>query len=500
MSSRFVNPVGQGLGGCQNWTLTFLFMSISDFLVMITIVLTLVTIAVSNNKKIWLYKFYKRDFFLLSLAVLWIHYLMAFSWFEQKNLFIARRLIMEKGIPADVWAYIVSLLMLVSLIYIIGWRKTFPCSRHESVINYYKRLINGNIGLLVEYLEDYHKDKIQKNICDINKRIEKEDKEEPCEVKNNKSKKKSSKHLDGLVLQNIIFLPEFIEKSSSINPIFFLECVYQLKTDRIYGAEDSIHFYFRNLMRIKSINFVREMTDPLNYKEESNIEYELRDTSFLSKMFSYMDFITELKVFRAFGEEALQEANMGNRIFSFEVDEFHNHEYYQTSCYLCLRFYDILLRRIIALSDSDSEKQNFIYPYYLKLICSSLVDKYYQYGDESYAMKYIDDVSGNIHQWLDCIAKKGIASYTYDLVEILAQIHKEKTNDIYTLESVRKVIKEFRGFSKDYGRESPMIVSFWKYIENLNISESQLLHRASDSILTKEDLFYGDFQKLKKDQ
>jgi len=53
-------------------------MTISDFLVMITIVLTLVTIAVSNNKKIWLYKFYKRDFFLLSLAVLWIHYLMAF--------------------------------------------------------------------------------------------------------------------------------------------------------------------------------------------------------------------------------------------------------------------------------------------------------------------------------------------------------------------------------------------------------------------------------------
>ena len=30
-------------------------MTISDFLVLVTIVLTLVTIAVSNNKKIWLY-------------------------------------------------------------------------------------------------------------------------------------------------------------------------------------------------------------------------------------------------------------------------------------------------------------------------------------------------------------------------------------------------------------------------------------------------------------
>lgn len=40
-------------------------MTISDFLVLVTIVLTLVTIAVSNNKKIWLYKFYKRDYCLL---------------------------------------------------------------------------------------------------------------------------------------------------------------------------------------------------------------------------------------------------------------------------------------------------------------------------------------------------------------------------------------------------------------------------------------------------
>ncbi|RGD23782.1 hypothetical protein DW646_18165 [Bacteroides sp. AM23-18] len=43
-------------------------MTISDFLVLVTIVLTLVTIAVSNNKKIWLYKFYKRDYYLLFLG------------------------------------------------------------------------------------------------------------------------------------------------------------------------------------------------------------------------------------------------------------------------------------------------------------------------------------------------------------------------------------------------------------------------------------------------
>lgn len=472
-------------------------MSISDFLVLITIVLTLVTIAVSNNKKIWLYKFYKGDFYLLFLSVLCMHYLMAFSWFEQKGWFIPV-FVQRNGISASILAYIIALLTLSYFIYIIGWRKNFPCSKHEDVIKYYKGLINGNISLLIEYLEDYHKDKIQKSIHTVNKIDRDEDNKMPFEAKSNKLQKKKSQSLNGAVLQNVIFLPEFIESSSSINPLFFLECVYQLKTDRLCGAEDSIHFYFRNLMRIKSMKFVREMTELLNYKEGSNIEYELRDTSFLSRMFTYVDFITELKVFRAFGEEALLEANMGNRIFSLEVDEFHDHEYHQTSCYMCLCFYDILFRRLIALLDANSGKMSFVYLYYLKLVCDSLVDKYSQCGEKSYAMKYIDDVTYNIHQWLECIAKKGITGYTYDLVKILAQIHKKETNGIYTLESVRKVIKKFLGFSKEYGRENPMIASFWRYIKDLNNRESQLLHKALDGILTKEDLFYEDFLKLKK--
>ena len=53
-------------------------MTISDFLVLVTIVLTLVTIAVSNNKKIWPYKLYKRDYCLLLGAVLCIQYLIGF--------------------------------------------------------------------------------------------------------------------------------------------------------------------------------------------------------------------------------------------------------------------------------------------------------------------------------------------------------------------------------------------------------------------------------------
>lgn len=473
-------------------------MTISDFLVLITIVLTLVTIAVSNNKKVWLYKFYKGDFYLVFLSVLWIHYLMAFSWFEQKGWFIPGS-VMKNSVPVDVWAYIIALLTLGYLIYIIGWRKNFSCSKHEDIIKYYRGLINGNIGLLMEYLENYHKDRIQRNIHEVSRIGKNGDNRMLYESESNKSKKEKSQSLNGKVLHNVIFLSEFIERSSSINPLFFLECAYQLKTDRLCGAEDSIHFYFRNLMRTKSMNFIREMTEPLNYKESSNIEYELKDTSYLSHMFAYMDFITELKVFRAFGEEALWEANMGNPIFSLEVDEFHNHEYHQTSCYMCLCFYDILLRRLIALSDVNSGKVPFIYLHYLKLICNSLVEKYNQYGDNSYAIKFIDDVSGNIHQWLDCIAKKGMVGYTYDLVKILAQIHKEKASGIYTLESIRKVVKEFLGFSKDYERKNPMILSFWRCIEDLNKCDSRLLHLVlEDGLVSEEDFFYKDFQRLKR--
>ena len=110
----------------------------------------------------------------------------------------------------------------------------------------------------------------------------------------------------------------------------------------------------------------------------------------------------------------------------------------------------ILFHRLFASCDENREEIPFIYPYYLKLVCDSLLDKYHQYSARSYAMKYMDDVVDYIYQWLDCIARKGIISYTYDLVKILVQIHKEKTKHIYTLESVQQLIKAF--FYKFYSQ------------------------------------------------
>ncbi|KAA4073647.1 hypothetical protein F3D47_31605, partial [Bacteroides ovatus] len=91
----------------------------------------------------------------------------------------------------------------------------------------------------------------------------------------------------------------------------------------------------------------------------------------------------------------------------------------------------------------------------------------------------------------------GIISYTYDLVKILVQIHKEKTKHIYTLESVQQLIKAFLRFSRDYGKENAMVAVFWRYIEDLNRQEPQLLYLAlKEESVSRETLFYEDFQKL----
>lgn len=76
------------------------------------------------------------------------------------------------------------------------------------------------------------------------------------------------------------------------------------------------------------MGFVRELVEFFNYKENSNIEYELRGILFLLFMFVYIDFVIKFKIYRVFGEEVLLEVNIGNWIFLFEVDEFYNYEYY----------------------------------------------------------------------------------------------------------------------------------------------------------------------------
>lgn len=77
-------------------------MTSSDFLVLITILLAIVSTAIANNKMIWIYKFSRFSIITYILIMIAINYFIFFPWYEQRGIYIER--LMIKGSPmAATW-------------------------------------------------------------------------------------------------------------------------------------------------------------------------------------------------------------------------------------------------------------------------------------------------------------------------------------------------------------------------------------------------------------
>ena len=82
-------------------------MTSSDFLVLITILLAIVSTAIANNKMIWIYKFSRFSIITYILIMIAINYFIFFPWYEQRGIYIER--LMIKGSPmAATWVYTIT--------------------------------------------------------------------------------------------------------------------------------------------------------------------------------------------------------------------------------------------------------------------------------------------------------------------------------------------------------------------------------------------------------
>ena len=97
-------------------------MTSSDFLVLITILLAIVSTAIANNKMIWIYKFSRFSIITYILIMIAINYFIFFPWYEQRGIYIER--LMIKGSPmAATWGYILSLVFIFLLIFFLKYSR-----------------------------------------------------------------------------------------------------------------------------------------------------------------------------------------------------------------------------------------------------------------------------------------------------------------------------------------------------------------------------------------
>lgn len=130
-------------------------MTISDFLMLLSLIVAIVAIAAANNKKIWIYKFSRFEvwlFVLLSVLILWlIKYDVIISLGFPYRYFYCK----NGDLSQDI-ALVLSLILLLYFVLVIKCRKRIPKKNKHKLFQYYKRLITSNIDLLLEYLYEYH--------------------------------------------------------------------------------------------------------------------------------------------------------------------------------------------------------------------------------------------------------------------------------------------------------------------------------------------------------
>lgn len=401
-------------------------MNIGNFLTVFSILIALVGFAYNSNRKIIIYKLSKSDYIIAIVLVLLANYLLLFDWVEANGWYFD--CFMHEGnsyLLPNQWAYIVTSLLLFYVMYKFWVRNRIPERNRTKLLRYYEELVLSDIPFLINCICKYHQEEIQNDIAKVNKNTQNENNGDLFAWDEPKADEVKTKQ--ETVLQRIVLNHSFIRESIRHSyPLFFLEQVCELKTDRLVGIKEAVECYYRTLLRKQNsvlVDAIRHTNNILQDDKCNNVAYRLHEYKFSSLTCSNIDFVVNLKVWKSFGEEGLRDAET-SEFFNKQASEWYNDEYNKHPAKLCLNFYDILIRQIIyeyVKNGKANAEPPFIYPYYLYLICDALA-----VDEEKYVGTYVESFWNDLMSTLSGLLKvhedHNIHLYYVDLLNILKSL------------------------------------------------------------------------------
>ena len=417
-------------------------MNVSDILTILSIAIAILSISYASDRKIWLYKFSKWDSYICVLWFLIVNYFIFFDFFHTHGWYFPE-LMHTDGfyLRPKTWAYLTTI---VSVIYFVCkiYPNRFPRSRYKALTDYYLTLINTNFFLLMNYLHEFHEKKLEKYIHAFNQSIEKRIKVQKDELEfddlsdDSMNLEDNTPSLSGLILSKIIFNPIFITESIRQQPVAFLEFVHGLKYADIEGSQELVESYYRQLISGRNVCLTEGLNRTENFVstgEFGNTAYRLTDSRFVQLTFENLAFTCRMKVWHAFGEEGLKDAETNN-FFSQEVNEWKDAQYKATPARICLKFYDIFIRELICHWYMTSEtKAEHIYLHSFYMIGESVWINFHGNLPSSYAKKLFDDMLSNMRDWLSCMERHGRLQHQLEILHII--------NHMITLDSYPETLR-----------------------------------------------------------
>lgn len=401
-------------------------MTLGNVLTIISIIITIFSFAYSSNRKIIFYKFTFFDIIISLAALLAVSYFLMFPVMYANNIYVDCLVLNDnKYLKPDEWAYLIA----ISFLFYVGYKafisKKIPSKNKSKLFEYYNELIHENIPLLISCLRSYHSSEIEKSISKLNEDLN--EKEEKLDEQYNfghtiKIPKLSYKNKISIfsILFNRDFIYGTIEKQYTF---FFLETVHNLINPNLDGYKEAVEYYYRTLINSRNSKFTRAILHTENFMTDTSytdVAYKLNEYQFCNLTFSNPSFCVEMKVWRSFGEEGLKDAQT-SILYQRQVSEWMNVNYKESPAYICLSFYNILVRQIIFeyLKNQQNKKNCYIYIYYLYLICDGAITNVLpQNYKNSYAEKLLGDTKSVFYNLLKIQVKNNVDLFLNDIFAI----------------------------------------------------------------------------------
>lgn len=381
-------------------------MGINEIFILITIVISYMAILVANNRKLILYKFNFRILIPIIICFLLINYLVFFDFFFELGAYIPF-LVNDNCIPANIWAYIISICFLIVFFLYVGKCEYFPKTNNDKVIRYYKSLIYmGKTEMLVSYIEKYHLKGMEKLISDINRIVRiSESNNKNKQGNNTQSEEKtatvekddsgsvlSKQPLNSRVFLEIITDSSFIGNAVKVSPLFLLEIFTKIESKEFDSVglpnnfTNSIAMYFRELIKSHNKDFINELKQiwTKNSAIDPSVKEQIKDTKFLKYIFSEVNNLTfsfRFDIEKVFYDEAQNEVKT-EKFWLENPDEIFYSKYYESASYQYLMFENVLMRYDLNKVNCND----------IANICNCLSNEYGNQGTTNFAYDFVKEM------------------------------------------------------------------------------------------------------------
>lgn len=309
-------------------------MTLSDFLILISIGIAVITMCEANNKKIWRYKFSDWSLLFVGILLVWILYLIKYPSFRAIGWYLPM-FECENGLSFGTWAFILSIVLLAYSAYKIAFQKGFPKSQHDSLISHYRSLIYSDFDLLLSYLEYYHNPNSIRHLAKAMILLKRE--------------KSTNKSFENRIRHEIVYDYYFIEKVVDVSPALFLEyttSLYATKDDDTITANEYFAKCITKEFNYRFYNAIENAYKKCNEDDNCKMIDVVRQNPILKTLFQDKGYYTHIQLIHIFRDEAEKEISRQNHAFDREYAVSGFQEYYHSVFYQYLMLYAITLEHV----------------------------------------------------------------------------------------------------------------------------------------------------------